>query len=286
MWPSGVRTSTPLACANRLDFASKEKRKFAALVAASIDSCEPVRKCQPESVSGRRKRARAFFFFSAAICGVSRKARSSGIWPLSGGSNPTFCKAAGMVAAVGPTLPGIVCACRVHVASNRAAIPMMLRTFFISSLLLRRRRGRSGQTFLRDDLHRIFDGNLRDVRVPVDPAKLVIRFRVSLQLVAQILLWIGLMAGNTLQPRFRRHGSKILAESLAGGRRRRIGGSGEIRGEAQNINANHQRSDHRQAESKKIAIDGLRLDVALFERDIRVARHLARVVGLSAHDAR
>src|SRR5213594_2947911 len=67
MRPSGVRIITPLAWEKRLFFASKEKRKFAALVAASMDSFEPVRKCQPESVSGRQMSERLLFLFGGHL---------------------------------------------------------------------------------------------------------------------------------------------------------------------------------------------------------------------------
>src|SRR5712664_2198362 len=98
--------------------------------------------------------------------------------PLSGGSNPTFCRASGMVEAVGPTLPGMVCACRAHAASKSAVTPTIWRTLFISLFLFLHGRRRS-QSFLGDDLHRVLDGNLRDTAGLVDPLKLFIGFGVD-----------------------------------------------------------------------------------------------------------
>jgi hypothetical protein len=84
-------------------------------------------------------------------------------------------------------------------------------------------------------------------------------------LLAQIGLRIGLMAGNTLQPRLRRHHSIILAKSLARGRRRRFGRSRKIQGKAEDINANERGSDDGESQGKQIPIDGAGLDVAFFE---------------------
>src|SRR5258708_37065069 len=121
-----------------------------------------------------------------------------------------------MVAAAGPTLPGMVCACSVHAPSKSAAIPTIWRALFISLfLLLHRRRRRRGQTFLSDDLHRVLHGNLRDTAGLVDPFQLFIGLGVFLILLAQIRLRIGFMAGDTLQPRLRRQRPKILATNLA-----------------------------------------------------------------------
>lgn len=47
-------------------------------------------------------------------------------------------------------------------------------------LFLHRRRGRSGQSFLRNDLHCILDGNLRDAGILVDPLQFLIRVIVCL----------------------------------------------------------------------------------------------------------
>ena len=73
--------------------------------------------------------------------------------------------------------------------------------------------------------------------------------------------------------------------SLARWWRGRIGRSRVFRGEAKDVNANQQGSHDRQAEGEQLAINRSGLDVPFFERHIRVARLLARVVGLSAHDA-
>src|SRR5258708_7400872 len=163
--------------------------------------------------------------------------------PLSGGSNPTFCRAGGMAAAAGPTLPGTVCACKAHAPSKSAVTPTIWRTLFISLFLfLHRRCRRRGQSLFGEDLHRVLDGNLRDTAGLVDPLKLFIGLGVFLILPAQIGLRIGFMAGNTLQPRLRRQRSKILAKSLAGWRRSRIGRSRNIQGEAEAVNAHHQAS--------------------------------------------
>src|SRR5260370_12402841 len=90
--------------------------------------------------------------------------------PLSGGSNPTFCKAGGMAAAAEPTFPGTVCACRAHAPSKSAATPMIWRALFISLFLfLHRRCRRRGQSFFSDDLHRVLNGNLGDTAGLVDP---------------------------------------------------------------------------------------------------------------------
>src|ERR1700694_1106522 len=156
--------------------------------------------------------------------------------PSSGGSNPTFCKASGMVAAEGPVLPGTAWARRANAASKSEATPAIWRTLIISLFLfLHHRRRRRRQSFFGNDFHRVLDGNLRDASGLVDPFQLFIGFAVFLILLAQIGLRVGFMAGNTLQPRLRRHRSKILAKSLAGRRGRRIGRSRKIQGEAENI---------------------------------------------------
>src|SRR5713101_4331030 len=106
----------------------------------------------------------------------SRKTRSKGIWPLSGGSNPTFCKAAGIAEAAGPVLLGTAWArSAVPAASKSAAIPTIWRTFFISLFFfLHRRRRDSRQASFGNDLHRIFHGNLRDVAGSINPLQLFI----------------------------------------------------------------------------------------------------------------
>src|SRR5258707_4497840 len=130
-----------------------------------------------------------------------------------------------MVAAEGPTLPGIVCASRAQAASKSAEIPARWRTLFIALFLfLHSRRRRSIQTLFSDDFHRILDGNLRDAAGPVDPFQLFVGFGIFLNFLAQIGLPIGFMASDALEPRLRRQRPIVLAKSLAGPRRKRIDG--------------------------------------------------------------
>src|SRR5260370_1609642 len=206
--------------------------------------------------------------------------------PLSGGSNPTFSKAGGMVAAEGPTLPGMVCAGSENAASKSIAKAAIWRILFILLfLLLHCRHGGRWQTFFSDDLHGVLDGNLRDTAALVDPFQPFTGLTVFPILLAQIGLRIGFMAGDTLPPRLRRQRSKILAQNLAARRRRRIGRSRKIQSEAEDVNSNQQSGYKRHAQGKKVPIDRPGLDIACFERDVRVARLLARLVRLSAHGA-
>src|SRR4029077_8949140 len=141
----------------------------------------------------------------------SRKGRSSGIGALSAGSNPTFLSASGTAAAAWPALLGAARARKANAARKSVVVPTIWRALFISLFLfLRRRRRGCGQTLFGDNLHRILDGNLRDAARLVDPFQLFIGFGVFLNLFAQVGLWIGLMAGNALQPRLRGQRSKIL----------------------------------------------------------------------------
>src|SRR5207249_10850299 len=73
--------------------------------------------------------------------------------------------------------------------------------------------------------------------------------------------------------------------SLARWRRRRIDRSRKGCGIAQDKNTDKCRGNDSYAQGKKIFVDHASLDVALFERHVRVARLVNRVVGLSAHDA-
>src|SRR5260370_21163692 len=172
--------------------------------------------------------------------------------PLSGGSNPTFSKAGGIVAADGPTLPGMVCAGSENAASKSTAKAAIWQILFMSLfLLLHYRRGRRRQTLFSDDLHGVLDGDLRDTAGLVDPFQRFIGLGVFPNLPSQIGLRIGFMAGDTPQPRLRRPPSKILAQNLAGRRRRRIGRSRKIQSEAEDVNANQQSGYNRHAQGKK-----------------------------------
>src|SRR5437016_12859304 len=109
-----------------------------------------------------------------------------------------------MVAAAGPTLPGMVWACREHAPSKSAAIPKIWRAFFISSLFPLRLYRRGGQTFCGDDLHGVLDGNLGDAAGSVDPLQLFTGLAVFLILLAQISLRIRAIDRRTLTPTVRR----------------------------------------------------------------------------------
>src|ERR1700674_5018512 len=99
----------------------------------------------------------------------------------------------------------------------------MARTFFISLLLFPRWRGINvRQAFLRDNLHRVLYGYLRDAGTLVDPFEFLVGLGISFQLVAPILLRVGSVPGNALQPWFRRKLTVVRAKRRAGRRRRRI----------------------------------------------------------------
>src|SRR6266446_1393076 len=166
----------------------------------------------------------------------------------------------------------------------------MARTFFISLLLFLRLRSRSSrQTFLGDDLHCVLDGNLRDTGTLVDPFEFLVGFGVGLQFVAPILLRVGSVTGDALQPWFRRKLSVVRAKRRAGRRRRRIVRSRKLQRETENVDAREQGQDDSQTQGKKIAVDGTGLDVAFLEGNIGVPRRLAGgmelIVRLSAHGA-
>src|SRR5438445_7952925 len=182
-----------------------------------------------------------------------------------------------------------VCACAADAASASTANPKMARTFFVSLLLfLRRRSRRSRQTFFRDDLHCILYGNLGDAGTLVDPFEFLVGLGVRLQFVAPILLRVGSVPGDALQPWFRRKLTVVRAKRRAGRRRRRIVRSRKLQRETENVDAHEQGGDDSQTQGKKIAVDGTSLDVAFLEGDVGVAR-LARVVTLivrlNAHGA-
>src|SRR5712664_2104984 len=99
----------------------------------------------------------------------------------------------------------------------------MARTFFISLLLfLRRRSRRSRQTLFRNNLHRILYVYLRDTGTLVDPFEFLVGLGVGLQFVAPILLRVGSVPGNALQPWFRRKLTVVRAKRRARRRGRRI----------------------------------------------------------------
>src|SRR5260370_38830799 len=175
---------------------------------------------------------------------------------LSGGSNPTFSKAGGIVAADGPTLPGMVCAGSENAASKSPAKAAIRQSLFMLLFLpLHYRRGRRRQTFFGDDLHRVLDVNLRDTASLVDPFQRFIGLGVFPNLPSQIGLRIGFMAGDTLQPRLRRESSKILARNPPGRRRVRIGRRRKIQTEAEDVNAKQQSGYKRPAAGERAPID-------------------------------
>src|SRR6266851_3641679 len=124
-----------------------------------------------------------------------------------------------MVAAAGPTLPGMVWACREHAPSKSAAIPKIWRAFFISSLFPLRLYRRGGQTFFGDDLHGVLDGNLGDAAGFVDPLQLFIGLGVLLIHLSHISPRTSYVSSDPPQPRLRRHQPIILPKSFT--RRRR-----------------------------------------------------------------
>src|SRR6266481_6253332 len=168
----------------------------------------------------------------------------------------------------------MVCACAADAASESAANPKMAGTFFISLLLFPWRLGINvRQALLRDNLHRVFYGYLRDAGTFVNPCEFLVGFGVRFQLVAPILPRVG---------------RQFPLMSLAGRRRGRLRGGGEIQGETQDVNANQQGRRRRQAKSEEVAIDGASLNVASLEGDVgvaRLARVVALIVRLSAHGA-
>src|SRR5260370_38040696 len=111
----------------------------------------------------------------------SRKFRSRGSCALSCGSKPTFWSCAGRPEDDLPTLSGIVCAPAAKERASSVTIPAMERMqFIILFFLFRRGRGRSRQTFLGDNLHRVFHGNLSDAAILIDPACFLVVFRIFL----------------------------------------------------------------------------------------------------------
>src|SRR5437588_681955 len=87
---------------------------------------------------------------------------------------------------------------------------LLLPRFFLRRGCRKRR-----QTFFRDDLHRVFNGNPGDAGILVNPLPLLISVNVGFHLLTQVLLRVRVVPGNTLEARFRRI---VLAESGAGGR--------------------------------------------------------------------
>src|SRR2546423_9062997 len=129
------------------------------------------------------------------------------IGPLSGGENPTSCKAAGMAEAAGPALPGTACARSIPGASKSATIPTIWRTSFMTLFLFLHRHGRGGrQTLFGNDFHGLLDGNMYDAARSIDPLQFFIGLGVGSDLFAQIRLRIGLLprGTQTLEPRVRR----------------------------------------------------------------------------------
>src|SRR5207244_11585481 len=118
--------------------------------------------------------------------------------PLSGGENPTSCKAAGMAEAAGPALPGTACARSIPAASKSAAIPTVWRTSFMALFLFLHRHGRrGGQTLFGNDFHGLLDGNMYDAAGSIDPLQFFIGLGIDSDLFAPIGLWIGCLARKT-----------------------------------------------------------------------------------------
>src|SRR2546423_10656388 len=129
------------------------------------------------------------------------------IGPLSGGENPTSCKAAGMAEAAGPALPGTACARSIPGASKSATIPTIWRTSFMTLFLFLHRHGRGGrQTLFGNDFHGLLDGNMYDAAGSIDPLQFFIGLGIGSDLFAQIGLWIGFLARKNKNPEPRLRG--------------------------------------------------------------------------------
>src|SRR6202007_391703 len=106
-------------------------------------------------------------------------------------------------------------------------------------------------------------------------------------LVAQILLRVGLMTQDALEAWLRRHRRR---NPLVSGNLRCVRLRSEFRGVAKDVNANCEGGEYHDRQIHKVSEDGLRLNVAGFERDVAVLRRLpggvARLVNLSAHRVR
>src|SRR2546423_15287523 len=123
------------------------------------------------------------------------------IGPLSGGENPTSCKAAGMAEAAGPALPGTACARSIPGASKSATIPTIWRTSFMTLFLFLHRHGRGGrQTLFGNDFHGLLDGNMYDAPGSIDPLQFFIGLGGGSDLFAQIGLRIGFLPRGTQNP--------------------------------------------------------------------------------------
>src|SRR2546423_6249667 len=97
------------------------------------------------------------------------------IGPLSGGENPTSCKAAGMAEAAGPALPGTACARSIPGASKSATIPTIWRTSFMTLFLFLHRHGRGGrQTLFGNDFYGLLYGDMYDAAGSIAPLQVFI----------------------------------------------------------------------------------------------------------------
>src|SRR3989442_581946 len=128
---------------------------------------------------------------------------SNGSCAFSCGSKPTFRSCGGKPGAVAPS--GAVCAPVAAAQSSSVAtdatyqqtsfifpVPFSLLGRHLHCSLTFSRRDNS-QTLFRNDLHRLFDGNLRDARFLIDPRSFFERLEVLFHLVAQILLRIDVV---------------------------------------------------------------------------------------------
>src|SRR5260221_5307588 len=160
------------------------------------------------------------------------------------------------------------------------------------SLFLRCRRCRTLAGFFRNNLHRFAHRNLRNAIRLVYPAGRFVGGGIRGDFFAQVLLRILFVTRNTLQARLRRQLHCIacrLTHLSAYRRHRRIVLRGPAGQEVQNRHADHQRNHNRNSQIDQLLDYCPNIDVAAFVCDTLVdrqlARRLARVVAVSAHDS-
>ena len=94
-------------------------------------------------------------------------------------------------------------------------------------------------------LHRVFDRNLRDPRVLIDPVVSLVRIHVLFRLLSQVRLRIVAVPRHTLKPRLRWHGPVFATHLLPNRRRRSVGPLRNFGGPPENKNAHGVRQQHR-----------------------------------------
>src|SRR6266852_195159 len=114
-----------------------------------------------------------------------------------------------------------------------------------------------------------------------------VRLFVCFPFVPQILLWVGVMPGNALEARLRRHGG---FHALVRRRHGRLGLGSEIGGKAEDVNADDERGSNRKRQIDEIRQDCADGDVLRFEGNVRVPGRLSGAaaggVMVSAHYSR